>query len=113
MGTAQEATRPGRITWLVLAYRLPANPGLGDQQPPGSLASRYGRVLVLPAVRAADGLHHGVQASCDQQRGTDPVRRLAQGPGQAAAQQQAEDGHALWVPRMLSRPMTWSIWPAS
>src|SRR5215831_12643199 len=64
---------------IVDAQRRP-----GDQQPPGPLPGRCRRGLVL-VVWAADGLHYGVQAGADQQRGADPVRVVAEGAGQAAA----------------------------
>ena len=46
-----------------------------------------------PPLWAADGLDHGVKAGRDQQRGADPVRSMAEGAGQAPAQQQADDRH--------------------
>jgi len=66
----------------------------GDQQPPGRLARRCGWYLTVMAGRAAEGLDDGVAAGGDQQRCADPMGGLAEGGGKAAAQQQAQDGHA-------------------
>jgi len=89
---------------IVDAQRCP-----GDWQPPGSLTSRCGPGLFRPGPIAADGWYHSVDAGCGQQRGTDPVRGVAEGAGEASADQETEDRHTVSkIPKITptSRPCT-------
>jgi hypothetical protein len=51
-------------------------------------------LLIVSGAAGAGRLDQGINAGGDQQGPADPVRRIAEGAGEAVAQQKTQDGHA-------------------